>query len=149
MSVNAMTRQLPDPDYDRAFYDGVLPKRFFAWVIDASLIVAVLLLLSIVTAGIALVLWIPLHAGLAFLYRSTMLHRRSATLGMQVMAIELRGPAGAPLTRAQAMLHTGAYLVAATIFVIQLVSIGMMIARPYNRSLGDELVGSVMINRPA
>ncbi|HID67957.1 MAG TPA: RDD family protein [Roseibacterium sp.] len=145
-----MTRtQLPDPDYDAAYYDGVLPKRLFAWMIDAGLIVIAMLILSVLTAGIFFLLWIPVHAVLAFLYRWSTLKSRSATLGMRVMNIELRGPHGARLTSGEAALHTVSYLISATFFLIQIISIAMMIGRPFNRGLPDEIVGSVMINRPA
>jgi uncharacterized RDD family membrane protein YckC len=140
---------LPDPTYDPAFYDGVLPKRFFAWVIDATLILATMVVLSVLTAGIAFLLWVPVHAALAFFYRWITIRNRSATFGMRVMAIELRGPTGAPLSPGEAALHTLAFLVAATIVIVQLISIAMMIGRPLNRGLPDEITGAVMINRPA
>lgn len=137
---------LPDPTYDSAFYEGVVPKRLFAWMIDASLIFMTMLLLSVFTAGIAFVLWVPVHLALAFFYRWSTIKARSATLGMRLMNIELRGPTGARLTSAEAAVHTGSYLFAATFFVIQLISIAMMIGRPLNRGLPDEAVGSVMLN---
>lgn len=145
-----MTRSpLPDPTYNAVYYDGVLPKRLFAWIIDAALMVAAMMVLSVISVGIFFLLWIPVHFALAFLYRWSTISARSATLGMRVMNIELRGPSGARLTSGEAALHTGSYLIFATFFLIQLISIGMMIGRPFNRSLPDEIVGSVMINRPA
>ena len=141
--------QLPDPTYDPAFYDGVLPKRLFAWVIDAALVVAVMLILSIFTAGIAFVLWVPIHAVMAFLYRWLTIRSRGATFGMRVMAIELRSNSGAHLTSGEAALHTLVFLVGATIFIVQMISMAMMIGRPLNRGLADEITGAVMINRPA
>ena len=42
--MSSTMTNLPDPTYDAAYYDGVLPKRFFAWVIDAALIFAVMIL---------------------------------------------------------------------------------------------------------
>ncbi|WP_461426200.1 RDD family protein [Gymnodinialimonas sp.] len=144
-----MTRSpLPDPTYDAAYYEGVLPKRLFAWAIDAGLIFTAMLILSILTAGIAFFLWVPVHLALAFFYRWSTIKAQSATLGMRVMNIELRGRTGARLSSQEAALHTGSFLFAATFFVIQLISIGLMIGRPLNRGLHDELVGSVMINRP-
>ncbi|WP_044007441.1 RDD family protein [Jannaschia sp. CCS1] len=140
---------LPDPTYDAAYYDGVLPKRFFAWVIDAGLMLAAMLILSILTAGIAFLLWIPVHLALAFFYRWSTIRTQSATLGMRLMNIELRGRNGARLTSAEAAVHTGAYLAFVTFFILQLISMGLMIARPLNRGLPDEIVGSVMINKPA
>jgi uncharacterized RDD family membrane protein YckC len=140
---------LPDPTYDPAFYDGVLPKRLFAWVIDAALVVAVMLILSIFTAGIAFMLWVPIHAVMAFLYRWLTIRSRGATFGMRVMAIELRSNSGGHLTSGEAALHTLVFLVGATIFIVQLISMAMMIGRPLNRGLADEITGTVMINRPA
>ncbi len=140
---------LPDPNYDAAYYDGVLPKRFFAWVIDAALVFAAMVLLSIFTVGIVFVLWIPIHFALALLYRWATIKAQSATFGMRVMAIELRGPTGQRLTDKEAGLHSLVFLVGATFLVVQFISMGMMIARPLNRGLADEVTGAVMINRPA
>ncbi len=145
---SAMTN-LPDPTYDPAFYDGVLPKRLFAWVIDAALMLSVMLLLSILTAGIAFILWIPIHAGLAFLYRWTTIRNKGATFGMRVMAIELRSNTGAHLSSGEAAAHTVVFLVGVVIMIVQIISIAMMIGRPLNRGLADEITGAVMINRPA
>lgn len=145
-----MTRSpLPDPTYDAAYYDGVLPKRLFAWVIDAGLMLAVMLIVSVLSAGIAFFLWVPVHLALAFLYRWSTIRAQSATLGMRVMNIELRGRNGARLTSTEAAVHTGTYLALVMFFIVQLISIGLMIARPLNRGIPDEIVGSVMINRPA
>lgn len=149
MSLSMTRSPLPDPTYDAGFYDGVLPKRLFAWIIDAGLIFCAMLILSLITAGIFFLLWVPVHFALAFFYRWSMLKAKSATLGMRLMNIELRGPNGARLSSGEAALHTGSYLISATVFVIQLISIAMMIGRPFNRGLPDELVGSVMINSPA
>ncbi|MEX3015622.1 RDD family protein [Gymnodinialimonas hymeniacidonis] len=140
---------LPDPSYDAAYYDGVLPKRFFAWVIDAALIFAAMILLSIFTAGIAFVLWIPVHAVLSFFYRWTTIKNRSATFGMRVMNIELRNRDGQQLSDKEAALHTLVFLAGAMILIVQLISIAMMIGRPLNRGLADEITGAVMLNRPA
>lgn len=147
---HAMTHSaLPDPTYDAAYYEGVLPKRFFAWVIDAGLMLATMVILSIFTAGIAFFLWVPVHFVVSFLYRWSTIRARSATFGMRVMNIELRGQTGARLTSAEAAVHTGSYLMLVVFFVVQLISIGLMLARPLNRGIPDEIVGSVMINKPA
>ena len=148
MSLTMTRSPLPDPTYDSAYYEGVLPKRLFAWAIDAALVLCAMLILSVLTAGIFFLLWVPVHFVLAFFYRWSTIKARSATLGMRVMNIELRGPRGDRLSSAEAALHTGTYLISATFFLIQLVSIGMMLGRPFNRGLADEIVGSVMINRP-
>lgn len=148
MSLSMTPNALPDPDYDAAFYDGVLPKRFFAWMIDVALILVVMVLLSVMTVGIAFLLWVPVHLTLSFLYRWMTISNASATFGMRIMNIELRARDGARLTPNQAAGHTLAYLVSASFVLIQLISIALMIGRPMNRGLPDELVGSVMINRP-
>lgn len=148
MSFVMSNPRLPDPTYDPAYYEGVLPKRLFAWMIDASLMLALMIILSVLSAGIFFLLWIPIHFAVAFIYRWSTIKARSATLGMRMMNIELRGPDGAPLTSTQAALHTVSFLGCATFFFLQLVSIAMMIGRPLNRGLPDEVWGTVMINRP-
>jgi uncharacterized RDD family membrane protein YckC len=127
----------------------VLPKRLFAWMIDVGLILVAMVILSVMSAGIFFLLWIPVHFALAFLYRWLTIKSRSATLGMRVMNIELRNHRGAPLTSGEAALHTVSFLVCASFLLPQLLSIGMMIGRPLNRGLPDEAVGAVMINGSA
>lgn len=149
MSIPMPTTHLPDPQYDPAYYDGVLPKRLFAWIIDAALTFAAMLLLSILTVGIAFILWIPVHFALAFFYRWLTIRSHSATFGMRVMNIELRNKRGQKLSNQEAALHTLVFLAGVVFLVMQLISVAMMIARPLNRGLADEVVGTAMINRPA
>ncbi len=138
---------LPDPVYDAAYYDGVVPKRAFAWLIDAGLVLVAMVILSVTSAGIFFVLWVPVHLAVAFLYRWLTISARSATFGMRVMNIELCSNRGTPLTRAEAAVHTASFLLCVSFFLPQLLSIAMMLGRPLNRGIPDELVRTVMINR--
>jgi len=67
---------------------------------------------------------------------------------MRLMNIELRGPTGARLTPTEAMLHTGAYLICASFFLPQALSIALMALGPRGQSLPDLFLGSAAINRP-
>ena len=138
---------LPDPQYDTAFYDGVLPKRLFAWVIDAALIFGTLFVISLFTLGIGFFLWVPLHLALAFFYRWTTITNGGATFGMRVMSIQLVSRRGTPLTRGEAAAHTALFLLGASVLIVQAASIASMLLSDRGRSLGDHVTGAVMLNR--
>jgi uncharacterized RDD family membrane protein YckC len=143
-----MPSVLPDPDHDHAFYDGVPAKRLFAWVVDVILVTAVTFLLGAVTLSLLWWFWPIVYIAVAFLYRAGTISSGSATLGMRLMNIELRGPTGARFSGGEAMLHTLAYLVCSGFVVLQLISIAMMGFGARHQGLHDLLLGSVAINRP-
>jgi uncharacterized RDD family membrane protein YckC len=144
----AMTHALPDPDHDRAFYEGVPAKRLFAWVLDVIMVTAMTFVLGLLTLSLLWWLWPLVYVTVDFLYRAGTIASGSATLGMRVMNLQLRGPSGARLSRGEAVLHTLAYMVAAAFVLIQLVSIAMMALGARHQGLHDLLIGSVAINRP-
>jgi RDD family len=143
-----MSSALPDPDRQPVFYDGVPVKRLMAWGADVVLIFVLMLIIGVLTLTIAFWLWPLFWVATSFLYRSLTIAAGSATLGMRLMNIELRGPTGARLTGSEAMLHTGAYLIAASFFLPQVLSIAMMAMTPRGQSLPDLFLGSAAINRP-
>lgn len=144
----AMTHALPDPDHDRAFYEGVAAKRLFAWVLDVIMVTAMTFVLGLLTLSLLWWLWPLVYVTVDFLYRAGTITSGSATLGMRMMNLQLRGPSGARLSRGEAVLHTLAYMVAAAFVLIQLVSIAMMALGARHQGLHDLLIGSVAINRP-
>lgn len=143
-----MTNALPDPDRQPLFYDGIPAKRLFAWIVDVVLIFGAMLILGIVTLTLAWWLWPLFWVATSFLYRSLTIGTGSATLGMRLMNIELRNERGQRLNGSEAMLHTGAYLVCASFFLPQILSIAMIALGPRNQSLPDMLLGTAAINRP-
>jgi uncharacterized RDD family membrane protein YckC len=148
--THAMTHSagLPDPEYDHAFYDGVPAKRFFAWIVDVILIAAVSLILGLLTLTVLLWVWPILYFTVSFLYRSATIGTGSATLGMRLMNIELRNGLGQRLSGGEAMVHTGLYLFLSASLILQLISIGLMLASRRHQGLHDHILGSAAINRP-
>jgi len=143
-----MTSTLPDPDRQPVFYDGVPAKRLFAWGVDVVLILGVMLILGIVTLTLTFWLWPLFWVATSFLYRSLTIGTGSATLGMRLMNIELRNARGQRLDGGEALLHTIAYLVCASFFLPQVLSIAMIALGPRHQSLPDILLGTAAINRP-
>lgn len=141
------TARLPDPHYDRAMYQDVPAKRLIAWIIDVvviSVIVGFLVMMSVFTA----LLFLPLvFASVSFFYRWMCLSGGSATLGMYVMAIELRTMQGARFDRSTALLHTLGYMISVVTVPLQLVSVAMMAMGRRGQGLTDTVLGTVAINR--
>ncbi len=143
-----MISTLPDPDRQSVFYDGVPAKRLFAWVVDVVLILILMVILGIVTLTVAFWLWPIFWVATSFLYRSLTIASNSATLGMRLMNIELRSATGARLTGSEAMMHSGTYLLCASFFLPQVLSIAMIALSHRNQSLPDMFLGTAAINRP-
>lgn len=143
-----MNTALPDPDYDRAFYDGVPAKRLFAWVIDVIVVTAISFVLGLLTLSALWWIWPVTFIAVNFLYRAGTVAAGSATWGMRVMNLELRGATGARLTGGEALLHTLGYMVATGFVILQVISIVMMAFGARHQGLHDLLIGSVAINRP-
>ncbi len=65
------------------------------------------------------------------------------------MSIELREADGGRLAPATAFMHTLGYTAAVAIFPLQLVSAAMMLGTDRGQGLGDVVLGTTAINRPA
>jgi len=143
-----MPNALPDPDYDPAFYDGVPAKRVFAWLVDVILVTVITFVLGAVTLSLLWWVWPITFIVVDFLYRAGTIASGSATLGMRLMNIELRGATGARFSGGEAMLHTLAYMVATGFVILQVISVLMMGFAARHQGLHDLLIGSVAINRP-
>ncbi len=146
--TTTMTSSLPDPYHQAEFYAGVLPKRFFAWLIDVVIVLLLSLLVVLLTFGMAVFVFWFIYLCIALTYRSATIAAGSATLGMRIMHLQLRGPTGARLTGVEAIMHTASYVTVSAFVVPQLVSLGLMMAGDRNQGLPDLLLGSAMINRP-
>ncbi len=144
-----MSYALPDPYAQADFYADIPLKRLLAWVIDAGLILLLCLVAVPLTAFVGLFFFPVLWIALSFLYRWATIAGGSATWGMRVMAIEFRDTRGARLDAATAFAHTLIYTVAMGTFLLQLLSIGLILASARRQSLGDHLLGTVAINRAA
>jgi uncharacterized RDD family membrane protein YckC len=147
--MTTMTHALPDPFSQSEFYADIPVKRFFAWLVDATLIFLICLIALPFTAFLGLFFFPLMWLFLGFLYRWTTIANGSATWGMRLVAIELRGPTGARLDAGTAFAHTLIYTVAMGTFVLQLLSVALILVSARRQSLADHLLGTVAINRAA
>ncbi|NDW52361.1 RDD family protein [Aliiroseovarius sp. PrR006] len=138
---------LPDPDTQAEFYQDVTLKRLLAWFIDVVLIFGMFFCIGILTFGIGFFLSGLVYLAVGFVYRMTTLTNKSATLGMRLTAIELRRHDGQRFDRQTAALHTLAYYLSMSTFILQLISIVMMFTTARGQGLSDMVLGTAAINR--
>lgn len=143
-----MTSTLPDPDRQTEFYNSIPGKRFFAWIADVILVTLTTILVGLFTLGIGWLLFPLFYIAIDFTYRWMTLRSGSATLGMRLMAIEIRNWAGQRLDSGEAAMHTLAYMVCAAFALPQLISIAMIVFGPRKQGLHDLFLGTAAINRP-
>jgi len=144
---------LPDPQRDRQFYEGVPARRLAAWFVDLVVILAVgvpiALVFGLATLGFGFALFPLVVASVGFVYRGLTIAGGSATWGMRFMGIELRRWDGSRFDAATAFLHTAIYTLASAVVVLQIASMGMMLATRYGQGLPDIVLRTTAINRPA
>ncbi len=138
---------LPDPDTHGGFYSGTSSKRLVAWIVDTILIVMISLVAIPLTAFVGLFFFALLFLGASFIYRTASIAAWSATPGMILMGIELRNARGERFDAGTAAAHTMLYLVMMSFFVLQAVSILLMLLNARGQGLHDMLLGTAAINR--
>jgi len=146
--ADTFTPGLPDPMAEPQFYAGVNAKRLIAWFFDAVMIALLCVLILPLTAFMALFFFPLLWLVIGFLYRWATLASGSATWGMRLMSIELRGADGLHLSGGMAFVHTLGYSVAVAVAPMQLISVIVMVALGRGQGLTDLILGTAMINRP-
>jgi uncharacterized RDD family membrane protein YckC len=146
-----------DPAVHPELFEGVLARRFIAFLIDLVILCIPVLLASlfillfgIVTFGLgwvlfwllwpATVVWALLYYGLTFGSPA------SATIGMRMMDIELRTWYGAPAYFLLGAVHAIGYWVSVSVLTPLILLVGLFNKR--RRLLHDFLVGTVVINKP-
>lgn len=139
---------LPDPAYQPEFYSGTVTKRALAWVVDVILIGLMTALVSLLTLGIGFFFLPVVYVGLSFTYRVLTLWGGSATWGMRLMNISLLTRNGERFDLGHAFLHTLGYALSVGTFLVQLLSMALMLMSARGQSLSDHVLGTVMINRP-
>lgn len=134
-------------DDDDRLYRNVPLKRFLAWCLDVvliSLATAAVVAFTLLTA----LLFLPaVYACISFLYRWATLASSSATPGMILMGIEIRGLDGTRLDGMTALLHTAGYFASVLTFPLQMISIGMMLFTARGQGLTDLVLQTVAVNR--
>lgn len=144
-----------DPAASPELFDGVLPRRIVAFVIDLIIVVIPLVvasmfifMLGLVTFGLGWALfWLLSPASLIwalFYYGITLGSPASATIGMRAMEIEMRTWYGAPAYFVLGAVHAIVYWVSVSMLTPFILLVGFFNAR--RRLLHDMLVGTVLIN---
>ena len=137
----------PDPLVQPQFYDGIPLKRLLAWVVDILLILVICLLILPFTAFTGIFFFGLLMLVVGFVYRWATLAGGSATLGMRLMAMELRSADDRPVSGVMAFLHTLGYSVSVAFPLLQLLSVVLMVTTERRQGLTDMVLGTVPLNR--
>ncbi len=152
MSYFTPASGLPDPDYDRQFYKGVLFRRIVAWVVDGLLIsvagLFTIILIGVFTLGLGFLMAPLVFLAFAFGYRTVSLAKWSATPGMRFLGIQYRAHDGDTFDTQTAAIHSGAMLLVTATFVGWLLSAIAILATARGQNLPDLVLGTAIINRP-
>ncbi|MEL7464343.1 MAG: RDD family protein [Pseudomonadota bacterium] len=140
--------RLPNPETDPQFYDGVPSRRLIAWAIDFVGLWLLAALFVVLTLGLGLFLLGLFVVAVDFAHRVISISSGSATIGMRLMRIELRGRDGRRFHMGQAIGHTLLYYIAGMSVIAQVISVIMMSGSSLGRGLHDLPFGSTMINSP-
>jgi uncharacterized RDD family membrane protein YckC len=144
-----------DPAAQPELFEGVLPRRMVAFVIDVFVIAVPLIaaavfifVFGLITFGLGWVLfWLLSPASVIwalFYYGFTLGGPASATLGMRVVEIEMRTWYGAPAYFVLGAVHAVVYWISVSILTPLILLVGFFNAR--KRLLHDMVVGAVLIN---
>jgi uncharacterized RDD family membrane protein YckC len=147
-----------DPATNPELFDGVLPRRCIAFLIDVIIIAVPVLFVAmfififgLVTLGIGWVLfWLLWPATVVWAicyYGLTFGSPAAATLGMRVMELEMRTWYGAPSYFVLGAVHGILYWVTISFLTPLILLVAFFNHR--RRLLHDMLVGTVVINTPA
>ncbi len=136
-------------------FEGVLPRRVIAFVIDLLIIALPLVaasmfifVLGLLTFGLGWALfWLLSPASVVWAlvyYGLTLGGPASATIGMRAMEIEMRTWYGAPAYFVLGAVHAVVYWISVSLLTPFILAVGFFNAR--RRLLHDMLVGTVLIN---
>ena len=142
-----------DPVAQRRLFDGVLGKRFIAFLVDAvivSLLVAVaaivVLLLGVLTLSLGWFLFPLVFPVVGLGYNAvTIGGPTSATIGQRLMGLEVRMWFGGKVSPLVAAFHSLLFWFSLVVFCPILV---WALFDPRKRCLHDILAGVLFINRP-
>ena len=144
---------LPDPTTAPALFEGVLPRRVIAWVIDfvimgfMAIVFAVIgLIAGFFTFGLAwLGLLVLIPAVIVLYYAATLGSPNRATIGMQVMDLVLTPTRGRPLDGVHAFAHALVFWV--TVWVAWPFSLAFALFTPRQQMIHDYVTGTLMLRR--
>lgn len=140
---------LPDPQTQPEFYADVPMKRLVSWVVDMVLIAILCVLILPFTAFTGIFFFPFLILVVGFVYRVVTLANGSATMGMRFFGIEFRTQNGERFTLGTAFIHTLGYSISLSFFLLQIISIVLMLTSARAQGLTDHFLGTVAINKAA
>jgi uncharacterized RDD family membrane protein YckC len=146
-----------DPVANPELFEGVLARRFVAFIIDLVILAipvvfaaVFLLITAIVTLGLGFLLFgllAPASIIWALVYYGWSFGRpESATIGMRVMDLEMRTWYGAPAYFLLGTVHAIVFWITISSLTPFILLVGLLNER--RRLLHDILVGTVVINNP-
>ena len=148
----AWDRAPPDPLAEPDLYDGVLPRRAIAYVLDLALIFGLWMALSMVfgvagilTFGALTPLGLVVLAVLPVGYHTFFIGRDGATPGMRVFDLEVRSWTGRPPDTSQAFLTTVLFYASVSLTVWLVLLVPLFTDR--SRTLHDILAGTIVLRR--
>jgi uncharacterized RDD family membrane protein YckC len=147
--MSTFSWHIPDPDRQPEFYAAVPLKRLIAWGIDTLLVALICVAILPFTAFAGIFFFPALLLLVGFAYRVVTIARGSATWGMWLVAIEFRTLSGQRFDLQMAVLHTLGFTVSCALFVLQVISIVLMLTTSRAQGLTDHLLGTVALNRRA
>lgn len=139
--------RLPDPAVAPEFYQTLPVKRLLAWCIDLAVTLLLVAVVVVMTAFLGLFILPLIWLAVSIAYRTVLLSRFGATLGMMLVAIRLRhldGRAPEPMT---CLAHAALFSFFMASILGQIASVAAILVTPYRQSLGDLMLGTTMINR--
>lgn len=132
---------------DPALYDGVMPRRVFAYLIDATLLFFgswfIVLILGLLSLGIAFFFVAFIFIGLAITYHSGFIAKNAATPGMALVGLKVTTLDGGKPDLSQALITTIVFYVSVvvTVWIVLLVPL----LNDKRRTLHDFLAGTVVV----
>lgn len=142
-----LSSALPHPDTRPEFYRGVMPKRALAWCVDMAIATIIAAMIVPFTFFLAIFFFPVLVVTVNFVYRWVSIALSGATLGMHLMALEMRGPDNGAPDQQTALLHALGTTFVLTVVPLHLISIAMIMVSDHGQSLMDKLLGTVIMNR--
>jgi uncharacterized RDD family membrane protein YckC len=144
---------LPDPATAPELFEGLLTRRFMAFLIDAFLIMLILvgvtlvgMVLGVLTLGVGWLALVPaLPISVVAYYAMTLGSPQRATIGMRMMDLVLTPTRGQPMNGPVAFLHALIFYITAWISLP--FSLLFALFTPRRQMIHDLITGTLMLRR--
>ena len=141
-----------DPAAKPEYFETVLRRRIFAFLVDASIVLALslalyvaVLILGVVTLGVAWLLLGLVFPAVALGYNAITLGQpQSATIGMRIFELEMRTWYGAPCYALLGAFHALLFYISIMIFTPFVLLLTIFNGR--KRTLHDFFAGTIVVN---